>query len=191
MDIGAKVFSGMMCKRLFKIIKLHGCPTPFGSSPGFGCQYGCFVIKTALHALHKHNLSTYVAFVDLIKAFDTLSHSMMLKILEQYGAPPNLRSAITWMYADLKIVLKIGNAKAEMGKKVGVIQGDCRVPVLFLFLIMAFEETLKIRWKQLGHKMITFNTLTNSPRDRGSLTGHAPKTLSEVTPLREFILALK
>ena len=27
MDIGAKLFSSMMCKRLFKIIKLYGCPT--------------------------------------------------------------------------------------------------------------------------------------------------------------------
>ena len=69
MDIGAKLFSSMMWKRLFKIIKLHGCPTQFGSSPGFGCQYGRFFIKTALHAHHKHNLPTYVAFVDLVKAF--------------------------------------------------------------------------------------------------------------------------
>ena len=29
--------------------------------------------------------------------------------------------------------------------------------------------------------MITFNTRTNSPRERGSLTGHAPKTFSEGT----------
>ena len=27
MDIGAKVFISMMCKRLFKMIKSHGCPT--------------------------------------------------------------------------------------------------------------------------------------------------------------------
>ena len=95
------------------------------------------------------------------------------------------------MYADLNILPKIGKAKAEMGKKVGVRQGYCMAPILFLFMIVVFVETLGISWKQLGHKMITFNTRSNSPRDRGSLTGHAPKTLSEVTPLREFILALK
>ena len=31
MDIGAKVFSRMMCKRLFKVIKAHGCTTKIGS----------------------------------------------------------------------------------------------------------------------------------------------------------------
>ena len=68
----------------------------------------------------------------------------MLKILERYGAPPKLRHAIAWMYADLKIVLKIGKAKAEIGKKMGVRKGDCMSPVLYLFMIMEFAETLEI-----------------------------------------------
>ena len=63
MDIGAKVFRSMMFKILFKRIKLDGCPTKFGSSPGVGCQDGRFVIKTELHARHKHNIPTYVAFL--------------------------------------------------------------------------------------------------------------------------------
>ena len=104
-----------MCKRLFCIIKKHGCTTQFGSSPEVGCPDGRFVIKTALQTRHKHNLPTYVAFVDLVKAFDTVSHSMLLKILERYGAPPKLHSAIARMYSDLKIILKIGKGKAEMG----------------------------------------------------------------------------
>ena len=89
--------------------------------------------KTALHARHKHNLPTYVAFIDLFKKFDTVSHSMMLKILEQYGAPPKLRHTIARMYADLKIVLKIRKSKAEMVQKMGVRQGDRITPVLFIF----------------------------------------------------------
>ena len=90
LDIGAKVFSSIMCKRLFCIIKKHGCTTHFFSSPGVGCPDKRFVIKTALHTRHKHNLRTYVAFVDLVKVFDRVSHSMLLKILECYGAPPKL-----------------------------------------------------------------------------------------------------
>ena len=186
MDIGAKVFCSMMCERLFKIIKLHGCATQFGSSPGVGFQDGCFSIKGALHTRHKHNLPTYVAFVDLVNIFDTVSHIMMLKILERYGTPPKLCFAISWMYDELKILLKIGEAKSEMGQKVGVRQGDCMAPVLFLFVIVVFEETLEISWKKLGHKMITFNTCTNSPRDRSSLTGHAPETFSKGTHIDIF-----
>ena len=53
-------------------------------------------------------------------------------------------------------------------------------------MIMALEETLETRWKQLGHKIIIFNTRTNSPRDRGSLTRQATKTFYKGTLLNIF-----
>ena len=150
MDIGAKVFRSIICKRLFKIIKEYGVRYQFGSSPGVGCQDGMFTIKSLLHMWHNHNLPSYVAFVDLVKALDTVNHKMMLQILERYGAPPKLRSAISRMYKDLKIVLKIGKVEDKMSQTVGVRQGDCMSPVLFLFMVMAFAETLEKEWVKAG-----------------------------------------
>ena len=119
MDIGSKVFSNLICKRLFKIIKKHGVKYQFGSSPGVECQGGNFTIKTILHTQHKHKLPCYVAFVDFVTAFDTVNHVMMLKILERYGASPKLRSAISRMYQDLKVVLKIGKIERKRAKQWG------------------------------------------------------------------------
>ena len=81
--------------------------------------------------------------MDLVKAFDTVDHTLMLHILKKYGAPPKLRSSIARMYQDLKIVLKIGKTKETMIQTVGVRQGDCMALVLFLFMVMAFSETLE------------------------------------------------
>ena len=75
---------------------------------------GTFTIKTVLHTQHNHNLPSYAIFVDLVKAFDTVNHNMMLKILECYGSPPKLRYAISRMCQDLKIVLKIGNIEKKL-----------------------------------------------------------------------------
>ena len=124
MDIGEKFFRSMMCKRLFKIINLHGVKYQFGSSPGVGCQDGLFALKTALCARHNHNLPTFVAFVDLVKAFNTVDYGMMIVILKRYGALPKIRSSIARMYADLKIVFKIGKVKDEMKQTIGVRQGN-------------------------------------------------------------------
>ena len=62
---------------------------------------------------HNHNLPSYVAFVNLVKAFNTVNHKMMLQRLERYGAPPKLWSAISRMYKNLKIVLKIGKVEEK------------------------------------------------------------------------------
>ena len=143
MDIGAKVFSSLICKRLFKIIKKHGVKYQFGSSPGVGCQDGTFTIKTILHTQHNHNLLSYAALFDLIKAFDTVNHDMMLKILKRYVAPPKIRSAISRTYQDLKTVLKIGNIEEKMGQTVVLRQGDCMAPIPFLVMVMVFAKTLE------------------------------------------------
>ena len=76
-------------------------------------------------------------------AFDTVDHTLMLHILKKYVAPPKLRSPIARMYQDIKVVLKIGKTEETMSQTVGVRQGDCMAPVLFLFMMMAFAETLE------------------------------------------------
>ena len=158
----------------------------FGSSPGLGCQDGTFTIKTILHTRRNHNLPSYVAFVDLVKAFDTVNHIMMLKILERYGAPPKLRSAISRMYQDLKVVLKIGKTEEKMSQTVGVRQGNCMSPVLLLFMVMAFAETLETEWVKANLKMINLRQHTHSPRDFGKLTGHKKNKLEQRTLLALF-----
>ena len=102
-----------------------------------------------------------------MKSFDTVNHDMMLNILERFGAPPKLRSAISIIYQDLKIVLKIGKVEEKMGHTVGVIQGYCTAPVLFLFLVMAFSETLEKERIKAGLQMVTLKQHPHSPRDVG------------------------
>ena len=138
MDTGVKIFSSILCTRLFKIIKLHGVKYQFGSTPGVGCQDGSFTIKTFLHLRHAHNLPIWVLFADLVKAFDMSSHILLIKTLERYGCPPNLRSAIAYMYKNSVVRLIIETVDTTIPFEVEVKQGDSIAPVLFLFLIMGF-----------------------------------------------------
>ena len=108
---------------------------------------------------------------------------MMLKMIERYGAPPKLRSTISRMYQDLKIVLKIGKIEEKMCKTVGVRQGDCMEPVLFLFMVMAFSKTLEKEWIKVNLNMINMRQHTHSPCDVGKLTGHKKKSFEQGTLL--------
>ena len=59
-------------------------------------------------------------------------------------------------------------------------------PVLFLFMVMAFAETLETEWIKADLKMINLRQHTHSPRDVGKLTGHKRNNLEQGTLLALF-----
>jgi hypothetical protein len=60
-------------------------------------------------------------------------------------------------------------------QSVGVRQGDNMAPILFLFLMSAAAETLKIEWKQAGIKVHTVAHSSDEDLATGCLRGHTPK----------------
>ena len=39
-------------------------------------------------------LASYVGFVDLVKAYDTANHKLLIDVIRRYGAPPKFATAI-------------------------------------------------------------------------------------------------
>ncbi len=72
------------------------------------------------------------------------NHTLLLRILECYGAPPKFVTAIQTIYTDNICVLKIEKEIVEIPQSVRVRQGDNMAPVLFLFFMTAFAESLEI-----------------------------------------------
>ena len=188
MDMGVIFLVVFYAKDCLALSEKYGVKYQFGSSPGVGCQDGTFTIKMLLHTRHNHDLPTYVTFVDLVKAFDTVDHTLMLHILKKYSAPPKLRSSIAIMHQDLKVVIKIGKSKETMSQTVGVRQGDCMAPVLFLFMVMAFSVTLEKECTRSGLNMITLQQRSHSPQDIGKMTGHKVQPFSQGNLLTLFFV---
>ena len=67
--------------------------------------------------------------------------------------------------------------------EVGVKQGDIVAPVLFLFIMMAFVETIEKEWVRNDLKIIKFKRHRNSPRSSGRITSNPAKTISHGTLL--------
>ena len=108
MDVCSKIFSCILNNHLYRLLDQHGTKTQFGATPKVGCQDGCFTLETLLFLRHQHNLPSFVAFVDLVKAFDATNHALLLKILQRYGAPPKIVSAIERTYQNLTVLVKLG-----------------------------------------------------------------------------------
>jgi len=81
------------------------------------------------------------------------------------------------IYQDLIVVLKIEKEIVELPQTVGVQQGDNMAPVLFLFLMSAFAETLEVAWKEAGIDVCTVRSVTGArlTAGNGKVRGHSPK----------------
>ena len=176
MDVCSKIFSTIMNERAFVILDKYGTKFQFGGTPKVGCRDGLFTLKTLLNMRKNHNLGSYVGFVDLVKAYDTANHDLLLKILAKYGAPPKFISAVERMYKDLIVVLKIGKSVEEIIQEVGVRQGDNMAPVLFLFLMTAFAETLEVVWRENDINVVTVQSMseTDFESGKGAIKSHTP-----------------
>ena len=52
----------------------------------------------ALQTMKEFNLNTWVVFVDLVKAFDTVNRDMLMKILDLFGLLEHLINVIRHLY---------------------------------------------------------------------------------------------
>ena len=149
----------VMKGRAFKLLKTQGTKFQFDGTPELGCCDGLFVFKAMLTLQKNHNLPSYLGFVDLMKAYNTANHALLFDILKRYGAPPRFVNAVKCIYQDLVMVLKIENNMA---------------PVLFLFLMSAFAETLKIEWKASEIDVCTVRSIVGRKLrlGEGKVRGH-------------------
>ena len=178
MDVGSKILSCILTERAYKLLEKHGVKWQFGATPLVGCPEGSFSLKTLLHLRHQHNLPSYVAYVDLVKAYDTANHEVLLKLLEKYGAPPQFTDIVRRLYSNLRVIINIDGKALSIPQTSGVRQGDNLSPVLFLFIMSAVAETLDIELEKNNIEKPVCHGVDINNLDKGLLTGQTPRNFS-------------
>ena len=152
----------MITSRLKSALEKFGTPLQFGSCPESGRLEGSFSLRTLLQMRKEHDLESWVIYADLIKAFDSIHHELLFRILEKFGIPLSLIKVIRKLYNNFKIEICVGKCKAEIDYAAGVKQGDNFAPILFIIVIQFLAELLeknginKVPVKQSFAKVLTF-----------------------------------
>ena len=146
-ETAAKVISSILTRRLTE----HVCK--FGKDEQCGCLFkkscadATFSLKSAIQTLKEHGRSTYVLFVDLVKAFDSAHRELIWLILERYGVPKTMIDVLKKLHVDITYHFTAGKDKIKIKSDGGVKQGDNLGPILFIILMDAVAKTLDNHWE--------------------------------------------
>jgi hypothetical protein len=183
-DMTVRIMSAILNARLLKLIAEYGVETQYGSQPHRGTLDGLAVLRTALETRRYHGQGTWTLFVDLVKAFDTANHQLLFALLRKYGAPEKLVRAVETLYTDVSVKIQVGKEKRSIPYTIGVQQGDNMAPVLFVFLMQAFAETLEKKWKgEWGINSLQYRYLKQVNAIRGRLRAQSTTTAGTVFEL--------
>ena len=106
-----------------------------------------YTLRSALATRrYHHNQPTWALFVNLVKAFNTVNHELLFKLLERYGVPKDVARVVKRMYEGMFVKLKVGKEERCISYTVGIQQSDNMAPLLFFFPMQAFGEILEKKW---------------------------------------------
>ena len=166
MAISGKVIAHVIADRLHNLLESPELYQIFEDQDGFrrrrGTRDAIFALKMALHRRREHQKDSWVLFIDLIKAFDTVDRPAMLKVLLKFGAPPSLCKVVEKLYTNCEIELSFGSCRGTIPSTIGVKQGDNMAPVLFIFFMQAAMRSLEKHWEAAGIKKPSFHSILDS-----------------------------
>ena len=136
MPIAAKLYNKLILNRLIPFIDPLLRDNQNGFSSGRTTISQILCLRRLLEESELCKLDLSLVFVDFSKAFDSVDRSKMFEILELYGIPQKIISAIKVLYTNShsKIITSDGETK-PFETLAGILQGDTLAPFLFIIVV--------------------------------------------------------
>jgi hypothetical protein len=116
----------------------------FGFMPGRGTTDAIFIIRQLQEKYLAARKSLYMAFVDLEKAFDRVPRRVIWWSLRKLGCEEWLVTLVQGMYENARSRVRVGDGYSdEFSVKVGVHQGSCLSPLLFIIVLEVLSQEFR------------------------------------------------
>ena len=136
----SKIYTKVLCSRLKKWITENDkiCENQAGFRTGYSTVDNSFVLRTLIDsALARKGRRLYCCFVDLRKAFDSVSRMALWYKLWEIGVSGKLIKTLRQIYSQSRFAIKISQTSRskDVASRTGVLQGCHFSPLLFIIFI--------------------------------------------------------
>ncbi|KAK4695381.1 hypothetical protein P7C70_g8559, partial [Phenoliferia sp. Uapishka_3] len=134
-----------------------------GFRPGYRTEANILTLDHILDQARRAGKDVYVAFVDLKKAFDTVSRGLLWQKLQHLGCSDKVFDLICTLYSGLHTMVHLGSFTGDIFKgEVGVTQGDPLSGTLWDiylhdFRLQEFTNTVNIGTIPISHLLFADN----------------------------------
>ena len=148
LSIAGKVYTSVLQKRLIAWCEAHGIVVQEqgGFRPQRGCPDQLFTLTELIKTRRLRGKRTYLCFIDIRKAYDTVWHDGLKAKLLQYGIHGRIYAAICSLYEGCVSTINLGS---QLGYsdffpiETGVRQGCILSPLLYSMFINDLAVQLK------------------------------------------------
>jgi len=163
LDVVGKLFGRIVQDRLQLIAEKVLPESQCGFRKGRGCVDMIFTARQLFEKSREHDDSLFTLFVDLRKAYDSVSREGLWQVLQKYGVPPVMLSLIRSCHDGMTAVVRVSDGTTDsINIRNGLRQGCTMAPVLFNLYFAAMvacwrsccpEAGVTVRYK-IGRKLV-------------------------------------
>jgi exonuclease III len=141
-----KLFLRVIHARLYSKCEEISGDSQYGFKKGLGCREAIFGLKMCMQKCYDMRKNLFICFVDYRKAFDTIKHAPLMKLLKEVGVDGKDLRIINNLYKDQYAQVRLGDNTTTEAFKIrkGVRQGCILSPMLFnMYLERIFQIALE------------------------------------------------
>ena len=141
-----KLFTSIINQRIINWSTVNDISTDaqYGFKAGHSTTDAIFSLQNLVNIYINNNRKTYCAFIDLIRAFDTVNRNGLWYKIIRYGVDGKIVKQLRSMYSSVKSCVKHLNCLPDFfSSDIGLFQGEIMSPILFSLFINDIEQSLQ------------------------------------------------